>query len=73
MVAVRGVARYGRFAANDRNAARGSVWIHSTSRITQQPPDRQQLHSTTNVSSIVEPAEHGKCSLRLSPLPTAAR
>ena len=60
MVAVRGVARYGRFAANDRNAARGSVFaIHSTSRITQRPahaPDRQQLHSTTNVSSIVEPS-----------------
>jgi hypothetical protein len=34
MVAVRGVARYGRFAANNRNAARGSVWVHSTSRIT---------------------------------------
>jgi excisionase family DNA binding protein len=31
MVAVRGVARYGRFAANDRNAARGSVWVPATS------------------------------------------
>src|SRR6516225_2399197 len=77
MVAVRGVARYGRFAANGRNAAKDwSGFTRHGSSLNDRTGERAGsaiAHSTTNESSIVEPADRGKCSLRLSPLLTAAR